>query len=53
MTKPISVKVRGDDLQQIKTATIALKEILEDIPAVQDITDDSSKGRNELNFSFR
>ena len=52
VTKPISVKVRGDDLQQIKTATIALKEILEDIPAVQDITDDSSKGRNELNLVF-
>ncbi|MEE9354881.1 MAG: efflux RND transporter permease subunit, partial [Methylococcaceae bacterium] len=52
VTKSISVKVRGDDLQQIKTATIALKEILEDIPAVQDITDDSSKGRNELNLVF-
>lgn len=52
VTKPISVKVRGDDLQQIKTATTALKEILSDIPAVQDITDDSSKGRNELNLVF-
>ena len=52
VTKPISVKVRGDDLQQIKTASTALKEILKDIPAIKDITDDSSKGRNELNLVF-
>ena len=52
VTKPISVKVRGDDLQQIKTASTALKEILQDIPAIKDITDDSSKGRNELNLVF-
>ena len=52
ITKPISVKVRGDDLQQIKTASTALKEILQDIPAIKDITDDSSKGRNELNLVF-
>ena len=52
ITKPISVKVRGDDLQQIKTASTALKEILQDISAIKDITDDSSKGRNELNLVF-
>ncbi|NOQ68566.1 MAG: AcrB/AcrD/AcrF family protein, partial [Gammaproteobacteria bacterium] len=50
--KPISVKVRGDDLSQIHTAANALKEILHDIPAVKDITDDASKGRNELNLVF-
>ncbi len=51
-SKPISVKVRGDNLQQIETAAIALKEILKGIPAIKDITDDFSKGRNELNLVF-
>ncbi|VAW51477.1 RND multidrug efflux transporter; Acriflavin resistance protein [hydrothermal vent metagenome] len=50
--KPISVKVRGDDLAQIHTAANALKEILRDIPAIKDINDDASKGRNELNLVF-
>ena len=50
--KPISIKVRGDDLQQIHTAAEALKNILRDIPAIKDITDDASKGRNELNLVF-
>jgi len=50
--KPISVKVRGDDLPQIRTAANALKEILRTIPAIKDITDDASKGRNELNIAF-
>jgi len=50
--KPISIKVRGDDLQQIHTAANALKEILRSIPAVKDISDDAAKGRNELNLIF-
>jgi len=50
--KPISVKVRGDDLQQIHTAAEALKDILRSIPAIKDITDDAAKGRNELNLVF-
>jgi multidrug efflux pump subunit AcrB len=50
--KPISIKVRGDDLQQIHTAANALKEILRDIPAIKDIVDDATKGRNELNLIF-
>jgi len=50
--KPVSVKVRGDDLQQIHTAAEALKDILRSIPAIKDITDDASKGRNELNLVF-
>ena len=44
--------MRGDDLRQIETAATALKEILNDIPAIKDITDDSSRGRNELNLVF-
>jgi len=50
--KPISIKVRGDDLPQIHTAANALKDILRSIPAVKDISDDASKGRNELNLVF-
>ena len=50
--KPISIKVRGDNLQQIQSAAEALKEILRSLPAVQDINDDASKGRDELNLVF-
>lgn len=50
--KPVSIKVRGDDLQQIQSAAEALKEILRSLPAVKDISDDASKGRDELNLVF-
>lgn len=50
--KAVSVKVRGDDLAQVQAAANALKEILRDIPAVKDISDDASIGRNELNLVF-
>lgn len=52
VAKPVSIKVRGDDLQQIAAAAEELKSILRTIPAIQDITDDASKGRNELNLTF-
>jgi multidrug efflux pump subunit AcrB len=52
VAKPISIKVRGDDLQQIADAAGQLKNIMRSIPAIHDITDDASKGRNELNLTF-
>lgn len=52
VAKPVSIKVRGDDLQQIASAAEKLKDILRSIPAIHDITDDASKGRNELSLSF-
>jgi len=52
VAKPISIKVRGDDLQQIAGAAGQLKSIMRSIPAIHDITDDASKGRNELNLTF-
>jgi multidrug efflux pump subunit AcrB len=52
VAKPISIKVRGDDLQQVAEAAEQLKSILRDIPAVKDITDDAAKGRNELSLTF-
>ncbi len=51
-SKPVSIKVLGSDLQQIRVAADALKEILHDIPAIKDISDDAAKGRNELNLVF-
>ncbi|HHO58733.1 MAG TPA: efflux RND transporter permease subunit, partial [Thiotrichales bacterium] len=50
--KPVSVKVRGDNLEQIHRAAAALKDILRSIPAIHDITDDAARGRNELNLRF-
>jgi multidrug efflux pump subunit AcrB len=52
VAKPVSIKVRGDDLQQIASAAEKLKDILRSIPAIHDITDDASKGRNEFSLSF-
>jgi multidrug efflux pump subunit AcrB len=52
VAKPISIKVRGDDLQQIASAAEALKKIMRSIPPIYDITDDASKGRNELSLTF-
>ena len=50
--KPVSVKIRGDKLEQLQQAANALKGILHSIPAIKDISDDASKGRNELNLVF-
>ena len=52
VAKPISIKVRGDDLKQIADAAAQLKAILRSIPAIHDITDDAYSGRNELSLSF-
>lgn len=47
-TKPINIKVRGDDFAEVRTAADALQGILRSIPAVSDVSDDSSDGRMEL-----
>ncbi len=52
VSKPINIKVRGDDLEQIAEVANKIKAILRDIPAIHDITDDASKGRNELSLTF-
>jgi multidrug efflux pump subunit AcrB len=46
--KPISIKVRGDDYQEIRAAADALRDILADMDGVKDIEDDASRGRSEL-----
>ena len=50
--KPISIKVRGDDFSEIRTATDRLKIILQGIEGVKDIEDDADKGRSELVLTF-
>lgn len=51
-SKPISVKVRGDDYATIKQASDKLKEILEGIQGIKDISDDASLGRMELTLKM-
>jgi multidrug efflux pump subunit AcrB len=46
--KPISIKVRGDDLSEIRAAAEALKGILASNPAIRDIQDDDEPGQMEL-----
>uniref|UniRef100_UPI003F4ADD26 efflux RND transporter permease subunit n=1 Tax=Sedimenticola selenatireducens TaxID=191960 RepID=UPI003F4ADD26 len=47
-SKPIQVKVRGDDTETIRAAVRELKSILRQNPAIRDITDDDSQGQMEL-----
>ncbi|MBF0107583.1 MAG: efflux RND transporter permease subunit [Magnetococcales bacterium] len=48
VTRPISVKVRGDDLTQLEQAANALKSYLRSVPGISDVTDDYSEGNVEL-----
>ncbi len=48
VSKPISIKVRGDDYATIRAAANDLRAILSHIEHIVDIEDDASKGRNEL-----
>lgn len=48
VSKPISVKVRGDDYTEIRSAADALKSFLQNQPEVTDITDDAGGGRMTL-----
>ncbi len=47
-SRPISVKVRGDDLVELRAAVEALKAIMATDPTIQDITDDDDAGPREL-----
>lgn len=48
LTKPISVKVRGDDIDELREAVAALKDALSALPGVQDIIDDDVTGKLQL-----
>jgi len=47
-SKPISLKIRGDDILEIRRALASLKSILSEMPGVGDIIDDDTKGGMEL-----
>ena len=46
--KPINVKVRGSDIEEIRRAAAEIKGFLGNLPGVIDIGDDDTRGRMEL-----
>ncbi len=52
VSKPISVKIRGDDYKTIEKARDALKKILNQIQGIKDIADDAHAGRMELTLKM-
>lgn len=50
--KPISVKIRGDDIAETRAAASALKQILFRTPGVSDISDDDDEGGMELSLKL-
>ncbi|MEZ5647303.1 MAG: efflux RND transporter permease subunit [Burkholderiaceae bacterium] len=50
--KAISVKVRGDDFDQIQRAADALKSIVAAIPGTRDVQDDNLPGRPQLQLEL-
>ena len=52
VTKPISIKVRGDNFEELRAAADDLRTILSDMPAVTDIADNDSPGKQELRLQL-
>ena len=50
--RPVSIKVRGDNFEQIASAVEDLKQIIRDIPGTKNLTDDDSPGKLELRLKF-
>jgi multidrug efflux pump subunit AcrB len=48
VTKPISIKVRGDDIGEIREAVAAVRDVLAETPGVGEISDDDHEGGYEL-----
>lgn len=48
--KPISVKVRADDRQELRAAADAVKTIVAKIPGARDVVDNDTPGRDELSL---
>lgn len=48
VSKPISVKVRGDNYQEIRAAANDMQLMLKELPGVKDIGDDAGSGRKAL-----
>ena len=51
--KPISVKVRGDDFDEIRAAVNDLIEIVKNIPGTSDVADDALPGRPEMQLTYK
>jgi multidrug efflux pump subunit AcrB len=51
-SKPISVKIRGDNYQTIEKARDVLMSILNEIKGIKDVSDDASPGRMELTLKM-
>lgn len=47
-SKPINIKVRGDNFQQIRAALSDVKAILKQVPTISDIEDNDTLGQSEL-----
>ena len=48
VTKPIRVRVRGDDPHELRAAAESLKAIVKEVPGTLDVTDDEIPGRPQL-----
>ena len=46
--KPVKIRVRGDDLPELRAATAEVRRILESLDGTRDITDDDTPGRPQL-----
>jgi multidrug efflux pump subunit AcrB len=46
--RAISAKVRADDFEELRAATDALKQLVNNIPGVLNVTDNDVRGRSEL-----
>lgn len=52
VTKPITIKVRGDSFTEIRAAAEDLAATMASVPGVKDISIDDSPGQNELEASL-
>jgi len=48
--KPISVKVRADDREELRAAADTVKAIVAQIPGARDVVDNDTPGRDELSL---
>lgn len=52
-SKPVSIKVRGDDIGEIRRAVARLKDILAATEGVGDVVDDDTRGGMELRLQLK
>lgn len=48
LTKPVRVRVRGDDPLELRAAADALARVVQGVPGTKDVTDDDIPGRPQL-----